>query len=144
MREERPDYEEDHAGVYPAEYLDGIALFNNRRFYEAHDAWESLWLREPDARRKLLLQALIQSAVTFYHLEHGRERGALKMYERAKEKFARLKEKRLMSLNVESFEQKFDAALSLLLVSDERKTASVGKAVSCSPRIVLLPREKDF
>ncbi|MBA2340075.1 MAG: DUF309 domain-containing protein, partial [Pyrinomonadaceae bacterium] len=66
MREERPDDGHDYAGVYPAEYLEGIALFNSRRFYEAHDAWESLWLREPDARRKLLLQALIQSAITFY------------------------------------------------------------------------------
>lgn len=144
MREERSNDGDDHAGVYPAEYLDGIRLFNSRRFYEAHDVWESLWLREPDARRKLLLQALIQSAVTFYHLEGGRERSARKMYERAKEKFARLKEKRLMSLDVESFERQFDSALSALLVGNERKAASVGQPASCSPRIVLLPQEKDL
>ncbi len=145
MSEERPDDREEHASFYPAEYLEGIALFNSRRFYEAHDAWESLWLREPDAHRKLLLQALIQSAIAFYHLEEGRKRGARKMYERAKEKFARLKEKRLMSLDVESFERQFDAVLkNELLIGDEREATNVDKVASM-PRIVLLPpQEEDF
>ena len=37
----------------------GIALFNRREFYEAHEAWEAGWIDElSDAR--VLLQGLIQ------------------------------------------------------------------------------------
>jgi len=32
----------------------GCALFDSRRFFEAHEAWEELWLEESGARRTLL------------------------------------------------------------------------------------------
>ena len=39
----------------------GRALFDTRRFFEAHEAWEELWLVESGARRTFL-QGLIQVA----------------------------------------------------------------------------------
>jgi len=47
----------------------GIASFNARRFFEAHEVWEELWLVEPEPE-KTFLQGLIQLAAACHH--HGR------------------------------------------------------------------------
>ncbi len=53
----------------------GIREFNEGRYFEAHDILEDLWqgYREPD---RVFLQALIQTAVGFYHLENDNLKGA--------------------------------------------------------------------
>lgn len=53
----------------------GVAEFNARRFFEAHEAWEELWLAAPEPE-KTHLQGLIQIAAAFHHYERGNERGA--------------------------------------------------------------------
>jgi predicted metal-dependent hydrolase len=53
----------------------GIALFNARKFFEAHEAWEELWLIEPEPE-KTFLQGLIQLAAAFHHHGRGNPRGA--------------------------------------------------------------------
>jgi uncharacterized protein len=52
----------------------GVALFNARKFFEAHEAWEAVWLvaREPD---KTFLQGLIQVSAAFHHYSRGNRRG---------------------------------------------------------------------
>jgi predicted metal-dependent hydrolase len=52
----------------------GIREFNEGRYFEAHDILEDFWqgYREPD---RVLLQALIHSAVGFYHLDNGNLKG---------------------------------------------------------------------
>jgi uncharacterized protein len=57
------------------EFGQGVALFNARRFFEAHEAWEQLWLRERPPE-KAFLQGLIQLAAAFHHLGRGNRRGA--------------------------------------------------------------------
>ena len=52
----------------------GIALFNARKFFEAHEAWEELWLVEPEPE-KTFLQGLIQLAAAFHHHGRGNSRG---------------------------------------------------------------------
>ena len=48
----------------------GIELFNTRYFFEAHEAWEEIWLHtEPP--EKTFLQGLIQVTAAFHH--HSRE-----------------------------------------------------------------------
>ena len=50
-----------------ATLAEGRRLFNDKRFFEAHEAWEAAWLREkadPDAAA--LLQGLIQVAAAFH------------------------------------------------------------------------------
>ena len=51
------------------------SLFNDRCWYEAHDAFEELWQETIGADRPLL-QALVQIAVAHVHLERGNDRGA--------------------------------------------------------------------
>src|SRR5919108_5999394 len=85
-------YTESHAAAYPQEYLAGIDLYNAGEFHAAHDAWEERWRDDCGPREKLFLQALIQSAVIFHHIEIGRRGAARRMYGMAREKFARLGE----------------------------------------------------
>ena len=63
----------------PHEHADkfqhGIGLFNNRRFFDAHETWEEIWLQsvEPD---KAFLQGIIQIAAAFHHYLRGNFAGS--------------------------------------------------------------------
>lgn len=46
----------------------GARLFDEGRFFDAHEAWEEHWLVEVDPTRRLLLQGLIQIAAGFHKL----------------------------------------------------------------------------
>ena len=72
--------------AYPVEYIAGIDLYNAGEFHAAHDAWEERWMGEVGPKEKLFLQAMIQSAVAFHHLDIGRPGAARQMYLRAKGK----------------------------------------------------------
>jgi uncharacterized protein len=56
-------------------FLRGVALFNARKFFEAHEVWEELWLVEPEPE-KTFLQGLIQLAAACHHHGRGNLRGA--------------------------------------------------------------------
>jgi hypothetical protein len=114
---ERPAYTEAHVAAYPIEYIAGIDLYNEGEFHAAHDAWEDRWMGEVGASEKLFLQAMIQSAVAFHHLEIGRPGAARRMYQMAKEKFARLGVQCFMSLDLEDYQAQLDRALSWLLAA---------------------------
>jgi len=63
-------------------FFEGIEEFNKGSFFEAHDAWEDLWV---DARgeARLFYQALIHTAVGFYHALNGNHRGACSQFTKA-------------------------------------------------------------
>src|SRR5947199_9271180 len=112
---ERQFYNDMHVLAYPVEYIAGIDLYNAGEFHAAHDAWEERWMGEVGAEEKLFLQAMIQSAVAFHHLQISRPGAARQMYQMAKEKFARLGTKVFMSLDLEEYQTQLDGALSWLL-----------------------------
>jgi hypothetical protein len=121
-QEESPHYTDAHIAAYPVEYIAGIDLYNAREFHAAHDAWEDRWLGPVGQQEKLFLQAMIQSAVAFHHLEIGRPGAARQMYQAAKEKFARLKTNAFMSLDLEAYQAQLDRSLSwLMTVPDPRE-----------------------
>ena len=63
----------------------GVALFNDRRFWPAHEAWEEIWLTaESDTR--VFLQGLIQLSAAYHHLERGTLRGAVRLFDAAIER----------------------------------------------------------
>src|SRR5260370_35296889 len=83
---------------------------------------------------KLFLQAMIQSAVAFHHLQIGRPGAARRMYLMAKEKFARLNQPVFMSLDLAEYQAQLDRALSWLLTApDPRrlKQPELGPAIIC-------------
>jgi len=117
-----PPYFEEHVLAYPVEYLAGIDLYNAGEFHAAHDAWEERWMGPVDPEEKLFLQAMIQSAVAFHHLQIGRPGAARRMYVAAKEKFAKLGVDIFMSLDLIDYQEQLDRALSWLLsVPDPRE-----------------------
>jgi predicted metal-dependent hydrolase len=138
----RPAYTEAHLVAYPVEYFAGIDLFNEGEFHAAHDAWEDRWMGEVGRDEKLFLQAMIQSAVAFHHLEIGRPGAARRMYQMAKEKFARLGVKVFMSLDLEDYQAQLDRSLAwLLTVPDPRE---LEQPLMELPFIRLLPEVMEY
>ena len=73
-----PEEKRDH-------FQEGIDLFNAGRFFECHEAWESVWNRS-EGDDKVAIQGLIQAAVAILHLERGNREGAESLYAKARAK----------------------------------------------------------
>lgn len=65
--------------AYPAQYLEGLRLFNEEDFFESHEVLEELWSETQDERKKFY-QGLIQAAVALLHFGNGNLGGAKKVY----------------------------------------------------------------
>src|SRR5690606_20932959 len=61
-------------------FHEGIALFNEGEWFEAHESWEDIW-HMAAGPRKLFYQGLIQCAVTLEHMRRGNPRGVVTVYE---------------------------------------------------------------
>src|SRR5881396_1068057 len=68
---------------YDPRYLAGVMLFNRGDFFEAHEAWEQLWMESSNPERKFY-QGLIQAAVGLCHFANGNVNGAVKLYHSAR------------------------------------------------------------
>ena len=56
-------------------FLDALNLFNNQKWYEAHDAFEDIWnILEGDERQ--IIQGILQVSVSQFHLSKGNLNGA--------------------------------------------------------------------
>jgi predicted metal-dependent hydrolase len=60
-------------------FLEGIEHFNARRFWNAHESWETLWL-EAQSDLVEFLQGLIQLAAAYHHIQRGTLRGAPRLF----------------------------------------------------------------
>jgi Domain of unknown function (DUF309) len=120
----RPAYADEHVLAYPGDYISGIDLYNAGEFHAAHDAWEARWVDDCGPREKLFLQAMIQSAVIFHHLEIGRPGAARRMYQMATEKFARLGVRSFMSLDLVDYQAQLERSLSWLLAAADPRLAA--------------------
>lgn len=135
-------YLDAHIAAYPVEYIAGIDLYNAGEFHAAHDVWEERWMGEVGPQEKLFLQAMIQSAVAFHHLEIGRPGAARQMYTRAKEKFARLGTTVFMSLDLENYQKQLDHSLSWLLTADDPRELTPPRIEP--PKITLVPEISEY
>lgn len=73
----------DERGFLTAERVRGlfdraVAHWNARRFFEAHEDWESIW-HEADGARREWIQGLIQLAAAFHHVARGTSTGFVKL-----------------------------------------------------------------
>jgi predicted metal-dependent hydrolase len=65
------------------EFEHGVQLFNCGKFWNAHEAWEQVWLRHKEDER-LFFQGLIQLAAAYHHLVQKKSvRGMLNNFEKA-------------------------------------------------------------
>lgn len=60
----------------------GILLFNEGKYFEAHEELEAAWKEERGKIRELY-QGILQAAVTYLHITRGNYAGALKVYGRS-------------------------------------------------------------
>lgn len=61
----------------------GIRLFNEGKFYPAHDHLELAW-RDTPGKEGLLYKIILQIGIAYYHIKRSNTRGALKMFRRAR------------------------------------------------------------
>ncbi|HXG64263.1 MAG TPA: DUF309 domain-containing protein [Blastocatellia bacterium] len=130
---ERSGFDAGHEQIYPREYLEGIAHFNARRYYEAHEVWEEIWLRSSE-ETKLFYQMLIQAAVGLHHYERGNYRGGRGMHKAVTEKLRRLPSV-YMSLDLADFSRQFKSFFAELI---EKGNESPPLAERARPFIRLL------
>lgn len=140
--DERPAYSDAHLLAYPVEYIAGIDLYNVGEFHAAHDAWEDRWMGEVGRDEKLFLQAMIQSAVAFHHLQIGRPGAARQMYLRAQDKFERLGKKLFMSLDIPDYLAQLERALSWLLTAPDPREITPPEVTP--PIIRLVPEITEY
>jgi len=69
-------------GNFLAHFEEGVAHFNAREFWHAHESWEILWL-EADSDLVEFLQGMIQLAAAYHHLQRGTPRGAVRLIDAA-------------------------------------------------------------
>ena len=56
-------------------FLSALNLFNNQKWYEAHDAFEDIW-NTLDGDERQVVQGIIQVSVSQFHLSKGNHNGA--------------------------------------------------------------------
>jgi predicted metal-dependent hydrolase len=76
-----------HPADPPPLLVDGIDLFNQARWFEAHEVLEQAWLEEPTSLR-LLYQGILQVGVGLHHARNGNLRGALALLDRGMSRLA--------------------------------------------------------
>ncbi len=73
---------------------DGLRLFNERYFFEAHEVLEDVWHRERGEPR-LFLQGLIQICAGFHHFQNANFTGAAELLQRGTDKMRKYPEQYL-------------------------------------------------
>lgn len=73
---------ESCAGEIHPKAIEGMYLFNLRKFFEAHEELEIAWNEEKSEVRDLY-RGILQVAVTYLHITRGNYEGAIKVYKRS-------------------------------------------------------------
>ena len=60
---------------YEDNFLNALNLFNNQKWYEAHDAFEDIW-NTLDGDERQIIQGILQVSVSQFHLSKGNLNGA--------------------------------------------------------------------
>ncbi len=55
--------------------VNAVNLFNNHKWYEAHDAFEEIW-NNVDGDKRQIIQGILQVSVSQFHLSKGNFNGA--------------------------------------------------------------------
>lgn len=88
---------------------EGIHLFNQREFWEAHEILEKAWIEANGQPIGEVYRAILQVGVAYYQIQRGNYRGALKMFLRSVQWLDPLPNE-CQGINIAQFKQ--DAAAS--------------------------------
>ena len=67
--------EEDKKG-FEDDFFEALNLFNNQKWYEAHDAFEDIW-NDLVGDERQIIQGILQVSVSQFHLNKGNLNGAM-------------------------------------------------------------------
>jgi predicted metal-dependent hydrolase len=116
----------------------GIGLFNERKFWHAHEAWEQVWRRHLEDSR-LFIQGLIQMAAGFHLLiEKRRYSGATSNFNKALAHL-RLFEPTFLNLPVTGFIEAIERAKNEIQRLEKTSEAKIDHTVV--PVIAYLPTQ---
>ncbi len=73
---------DDCTGTLHPRARHGIELFNEGRYFEAHEELEAAW-REEKGNVRHLYQGILEAGVTYLHITRGNYWGALKVHKRS-------------------------------------------------------------
>jgi uncharacterized protein len=62
--------------------IEGLELFNQRKYWLAHEALEAAWRADPGPIRDLY-RGILQVAVVYLHISRANYAGAIKVYQRS-------------------------------------------------------------
>ena len=61
--------------IFEDKFYNALNLFNNQKWYEAHDAFEDIW-NTLDGDERQIIQGILQVSVSQFHLSKGNLNGA--------------------------------------------------------------------
>ena len=94
-------------------YYDGITLFNEHEFFDAHEVWEDIWHMAFGTKFEFY-QGMIQCAVALEHYRRSNPRGVVSLFASYNRHFKDVP-KIFMGLNVEDFLVRMKTALAPVL-----------------------------
>ena len=94
-------------------YHDGIRLFNEHEFFEAHEVWEDIW-HEAYGTKYEFYQGLIQCAVALEHYRRSNPRGVVSLHDSYRRHFKDVPDV-FMGLDVKGFLARMREALRPVL-----------------------------
>ena len=96
-------------------FIDGINLFNDKKFYEAHESWEELWT-EFNLDDALLIQGLIQLSVAYFHITNINLKGSKNLFNKSLPKLEKFKLKNNRNINVQEIIDIAEIALQKVIL----------------------------
>lgn len=79
-------------------FKEGVSFFNRGLFFEAHEAWEEIWLKDKKSEEGKMLQGLIQWAAARLKREKGQLKPALSLAQSAVAKLEDVDRKTALAL----------------------------------------------
>lgn len=125
-------------------YYEGIQLFNDHEFFEAHETWEDIWHMAYGLKHDFY-QGMIQCAVSLEHYHRSNPRGVLSLYRSYQPKFKDLPAV-FMGLDIPKFLGAMREALRPVVESDPLpERGGIALDLTRVPKIELLfdPFETD-
>ena len=117
-------------------YYDGITLFNEHEFFEAHEVWEDIW-HMAYGKKFYFYQGMIQCAVALEHYLRSNPRGVLSLYQSYQTKFKDIPDT-FMGLDVKLFLESMKQALEPVLSAEPvPKRGEIELNLATTPKITL-------
>lgn len=99
-------------------FHEGIELFNDGEFFEAHEAWEDVWANCTGDKARFY-QGLIQAAVTLEHINRDNPRGVQKVWRSMLTKFDGLPDV-MMGVNIRELVDALEEVVRPILAMETR------------------------